>query len=166
MTRVFEQWHFTSPQEPILRNGYCLCDIIKYTVIFFCVCAHVHSDVNNKPNTDSRAERVKEKLYPLQPINFCSEFSSTLLVPFAVLGTPAEGYQKSGTVQFDFLVPFTTSDSGNGNNCVLYRPEPYRSVETSHKVAVYSQRKIYVLVSLLGINYQFINYYIKSVFYC
>ncbi len=43
-------------------------------------------------------ERVKEKLYPLQPINFCSEFSSTLLVPFAVLGTPAEGYHKSGTV--------------------------------------------------------------------
>ncbi len=31
---------------------------------------------------------------------FCSEFSSTLLVPFAVLGTPTEGYQKSGTVRY------------------------------------------------------------------
>ncbi len=140
------------------------CKIHCYIFCTLNVHFNVHFDLNNKPNTDSRAERVKEKLYPFQPINFCSEFSSTLLVPFAVLGTPAEGYQKSGTVQFDILVPFTTSDSGNGNNCVLYRPELYRSVETSHKVAVYSQRKIYVLVSLLGINYQFINYYIESVF--
>ncbi len=59
--------------------------ILKYTVTFFL------------------AERVKEKLYPLQPINFCSEFSSTLLVPFAVLGTPTEGYQKSGMVGYDSL---------------------------------------------------------------
>ncbi len=56
--------------------------IIKYTVKFFL------------------AEWVKEKLYPLQPINFWSEFSATLLVPFVVLDTPTEGYQKSGTVRF------------------------------------------------------------------
>ncbi len=99
--------------------------MIKYTVICFCVCAHVHSDVNNKPNTDSRAERVKEELYPLQPISFCSEFSSTLLV----LGTPAEGYQKSCMVQFAILVPFTTFDSGNGNNCVLYCTVPNRAAQ-------------------------------------
>ncbi len=61
---------------------------------------------------------------------FCSEFSSTLLVTFALLGTPTEGYQKSGTVRFAILVPFTNSDNGNGHNCI-----PYRSVETSHKVA-------------------------------
>ncbi len=125
MTRVFGQWRFMSPQEQTRTHiekrllSVWNYKIIKYTVIFFCVCAHVHFDVN-KPNMDSRAERVKEKLYPLQPINFCSEFSSTLLVPFAVLGTPAEGYQKSGTVRFAILVPFTTSDSVNGNNCVPY----------------------------------------------
>ncbi len=101
--------------------------MIKYTVICFCVCAHVHSDVNNKPNTDSRAERVKEELYPLQPISFCSKFSSTLLV----LGTPAEGYQKSCMVQFAILVPFTNFDSGNGNNCIPYCTEPYRSLFVS-----------------------------------
>ncbi len=79
---------------------------------------------------DSRAERVKEKLYPLasrksdeilvNQSTFCSEFSSTLLVPFAVLGTQMEGYQKSGTVRFAILVPFKTSDNGNGHNCVPY----------------------------------------------
>ncbi len=58
---------------------------------------------------DRSAERLKEKLYPFesrksydssQPssANFCCEFSSILLVSFAVLGTPTEGYQKSGTV--------------------------------------------------------------------
>ncbi len=76
---------------------------------------------------------MKEKLYPLvsrksddssQPINFCSEFSSTLLVPFAMLGTPTKGYQKSGMVRFAILVPFTTSDNGNGHYCVLYRTVP------------------------------------------
>ncbi len=75
---------------------------------------------------DSRAERVKEKLYPLvsrknYDSSLVSEFSSTLLVPFAVLGTPTEGYQKSGTVRFAILVPFTTSDNGNRHNCVPYR---------------------------------------------
>ncbi len=55
---------------------------------------------------DSRAEQVKEfyhlvsrKILVNQSM-FCSEFSSTLLVPFAVLGTPTEGYQKSGTVHY------------------------------------------------------------------
>ncbi len=54
---------------------------------------------------DRSAERVKEKLYLFesrksydssQPssANFCCEFSSVLLVSFAVLGTPTEGYQK------------------------------------------------------------------------
>ncbi len=74
---------------------------------------------------------MKEKLYPLvshtsddssKLINFCSEFSSTPLVPFAVLGTPMKGYQKSGKVLFTILVPFTTSDNGNGHNCVPYVP--------------------------------------------
>ncbi len=32
-----------------------------------------------------------------------------------------EGYQKSGTVQFAILVPFTPYDNGNGHNCVPYR---------------------------------------------
>ncbi len=68
----------------------------------------------------------------LNQSTFCSEFSSTLLVPYAVLGTPTEGYQKSGMVWFAILVPFTTSDNGNGHNCVPYCTEPYRSVETSH----------------------------------
>ncbi len=36
-------------------------------------------------------------------------------------------------VQFTILIPFTTSDSGNGNNCIPYCTEPYHSVETSHK---------------------------------
>ncbi len=70
----------------------------------------MYTDVNNNPNTNSRVERVKEKLYLLQPINFCIEFSSTLLVPFAVLVPPAEGYHKSSTVRFFILVPFTTSE--------------------------------------------------------
>ncbi len=73
-----------------------------------------------------------------EPLLFCNEFSSTLFVPFAVLGTPAEGYQKSGTVRFAILVPFTTSDSGNGNNCVPYCTEPYHSVETSHLFNIFS----------------------------
>ncbi len=88
----------------------------------------MYTDVNNNPNMNSRAERVKEKLYLLQPINFCIEFSSTL----CSAGTPAEGYHKCSTVRFFILVPFTTSDSGNGNNCVPYCNEPFRSVETSH----------------------------------
>ncbi len=71
---------------------------------------------------------MKETLYLLLSLvnqsTFWSEFSSTLLGPFAVLGTPMKGYQKSGTVQFAILVPFTISDSGNGNNCVLYRNVP------------------------------------------
>ncbi len=53
---------------------------------------------------------------------FCSEFSSTLLVPFAVLGTPTEGYQKSGTVRFAILVPFT-------NSCIPYRTVPNRTAQ-------------------------------------
>ncbi len=71
---------------------------------------------------------MKEKLYLLLSLvnqsTFWSEFSSTHLVPFAVLGTPMKGYQKSGMVQFAILVPFTISDSGNRNNCVLYRNVP------------------------------------------
>ncbi len=68
-------------QESILINGYCLCENIhihtyniKYTGIFFCVCALL-----SKFSVHSRTEeRVKEKLYPLvssnsddssQPIN-------------------------------------------------------------------------------------------------
>ncbi len=71
---------------------------------------------------------MKETLYLLLSLvnqsTFWSEFSSTHFGPFAVLGTPMKWYQKSGTVQFAILVPFTTSDSGNGNNCVLYRNVP------------------------------------------
>ncbi len=77
---------------------------------------------------------MKEKLYPLVSCTsddssqsaFCSEFSSTLLVPFAVLGIPMEGYQKCG--MDTILVPFTTSDNGNGHNCILYRTVPNRTV--------------------------------------
>ncbi len=56
-----------------------------------------HSDVISPTLMDSRAERVKEELYPpvsrkvtilVNQSTFCSEFSSTLLVPFVVLGTP------------------------------------------------------------------------------
>ncbi len=79
-------------------------------------------------------ERVKGKLHPIQPINFCSDFSSTLLVPFAVLDTPAEEYLKSSTV------PFTNSDSGNGNNCtpyctVLYCTVPNRTAQWKRAIS-------------------------------
>ncbi len=54
---------------------------------------------------DSRAERVKEKLYPLvsrKSDDSSQPFSSTLLVPFAVLGTPNRRVPKKwyGTVRY------------------------------------------------------------------
>ncbi len=60
-------------------------------------------------NNYSRAEWEKEKLYPLesrksdyssQPIKILQWVNVTLLVPFAVLGIPTKGYQKSGTVRY------------------------------------------------------------------
>ncbi len=78
--------------------------IIKYTVTFFCVCARWC----NKPNTAERNE-WRRSFIPLYHAKvtilvnqsmFCSDFSSTVFVPFAVLGTPTEGYQKSGMVSY------------------------------------------------------------------
>ncbi len=89
--------------------------ILNYKIHCYIFLVFAHSEVISQT-----AER-NEKLYPLvsrtsddssQPINIL-QFSSTLLVPFPVLGTPTEGYQKSGTVPFAILVPFTTSDRGN-----------------------------------------------------
>ncbi len=105
------QNYFTSPQERILRNGYRLCENIKYTYFF----VFAHSDVISQTQSGT-SEGEAFPLYHAQVTilvnqsTICSEFSSTLLVPFAVLGTPTKGYQKSGTVQFAILVPFTTSD--------------------------------------------------------
>ncbi len=80
--------------------------MIKYTVIFF---VFAHSDVN-KSNTHEQQSVVRSQVKEFYHLvsrkilvnqsMFCSEFSSTLLVPFAVLGTPTEGYQKSGTVHY------------------------------------------------------------------
>ncbi len=89
---------------------------------------------------------MKEKLYPLvyrkgddsgKPINFCSEFSSTLLVPFAVLGTPTKGYQKSGMVWFAILIPFTTSDNGNGHSCEMYGTLPKCTTQWKQAIILY-----------------------------
>ncbi len=72
--------------------------MIKYTYIFF---VFVHSDVI-KLNTAER-NKSRRSFIPLYHsevtilVNqsmFCSDFSSTLLVPFAVLGTPIEVHQK------------------------------------------------------------------------
>ncbi len=78
--------------------------MIKYTVIFL-------------RNEWSRS------YIPFSQSTFCSEF----LHPFGTLCSaryPSRRVPKSGTVRFAILVPFTTSDSGNGNNCVLYQTVP------------------------------------------
>jgi len=90
---------------------------------------------------------VEEKLYPLvshksedscKPINFCSEFSSTRLGLFAVLGTLTKGYQKRDTVWFAILVPFTTSDKGNGHNCVPHCTVLSRTAQWKQAISVCS----------------------------
>ncbi len=57
----------------------------------------MYTDVN-KPNTDSRAERVKKEigLSPSTNQRSAGSVAPPPLVPFAVLGTPTEGEQNSG----------------------------------------------------------------------
>ncbi len=61
--------------------------------------------------------------------------------------TPTEGYQKSGTVRFAILVPFTTYDNGNGHNCVPYRTVPNRTAQW--KRAIKGMHRLTLSVSSL-----------------
>ncbi len=52
-----------------------------------------------------------------------------------------EGYQKSGMVRFAILVPFTTSDNGNGHNCVPYRTVLNRTARWKQAISVVNMWK-------------------------
>ncbi len=69
-------------------------------------------------------KRVKKQLYPIQPINFCSEFSSALLVPFAVLGT------KKG-VRYGSLFWYHSQLLTVETEIIVYRSVLYRTVPLS-----------------------------------
>ncbi len=97
--QVFGQWCFTSPQEQTRTHiEKRLLSVWKYKIhclYFLFVCALWC----NKPNTAKWNEwrRSFIPLYHAQVTNlvtqstFCSELSSTLLVPFVVLDTPMKG---------------------------------------------------------------------------
>ncbi len=128
MTCVFGQWCFTSPEEQ--RRTHWETAIVcvkiwndKIQCYIFCVCTLWC----NTLNAAERNEWRRSSLYHAKGtilVNqsaFCSELAPPPLVPIAVLGTPTKGYQK---VRFAILVPFTTSDNGNGHNGVPYRTVP------------------------------------------
>ncbi len=62
-----------------------------------------------------------------QPINVCSESSCSLLVPFAVLGAPTEGYQK--VVQYGLPFWYHSQLLTMETDIIAYRTVPSRTAQ-------------------------------------
>ncbi len=79
-----------------------LLSVWKYKIHCYIFCVFAHSEVISQIQQSGMNE-WRRSFIPLYHalVNqsmFCSEFSSTLLVPFPVLGAPTKVYQKSGMV--------------------------------------------------------------------
>ncbi len=109
-----------------------LLSVWQYKIIRYCIFFCVGALWCNKSNTAERNE-WRRSFIPLYHTNhivnqstFGSEFSSTLLVPFAVLGTSTEGYQK--VVRYSSLFWYHSQLLTIETDIIVYRTILYWTV--------------------------------------